>query len=127
MSEFLYKEESYLIRGACFEVYKEKGNGFLEPVYQECLENELARQDIPFEAQVPLKLFYKGDPLRQGYVPDFICYGKIILEIKAVKKLTDEHRAQLFNYLKATGHKLGFLINFGHHPGIEIERIALSR
>ena len=127
MSEFLYKEESYLIRGACFEVYKEKGSGFLEPVYQECLEKELARQKIPFEAQVPLKLFYKGDPLKQGYVPDFICYGKIILEIKAVKKLTDEHRAQLFNYLKATGHKLGFLINFGHHPGIEIERIALSR
>ena len=127
MSEFLYKEESYLIRGACFEVYKEKGSGFLEPVYQECLEKELARQKIPFKAQVPLKLFYKGDPLKQGYIPDFICYGKIILEIKAVKKLTDEHRAQLFNYLKATGHKLGFLINFGHHPGIEIERIALSR
>ena len=127
MSEFLYKEESYLIRGVCFEVYKEKGNGFLEPVYQECLEKELARQNIPFEAQVPLKLFYKGDPLRQSYVPDFICYGKIILEIKAVKKLTDEHRAQLFNYLKATSLKLGFLINFGHHPGIEIERIALSR
>jgi len=127
MGEFLYKEESYLIRGACFEVYKEKGNGFLEPVYQECLEKELARQDIPFAAQVPLKLFYKGDPLKQGYVPDFICCGKIILEIKAVKKLTDEHRAQLINYLKATGIKLGFLINFGHHPGIEIERIALSK
>lgn len=127
MSEFLFKEESYVIRGACFEVYKEKGSGFLEPVYQECLEKELARQDIPFETQVPLKLFYKGDPLKQGYVPDFICYETIILEIKAVKKLTDEHRAQLINYLKATGLKLGFLINFGHHPGIEIERIALSR
>ena len=126
MSEFLYKDESYLIRGACFEVYKEKGNGFLEPVYQECLEKELALQRIPFAAQVPLKLFYKGDPLKQGYAPDFICYEKIILEIKAVKKLTDEHRAQLLNYLKATGLKLGFLVNFGHHPGIEIERIALS-
>ncbi len=127
MSEFLYKDESYLIRGACFEVYKEKGNGFLEPVYQECLEKELALQGIPFKAQAPLKLFYKGDPLKQSYIPDFICYGKIILEIKAVKKLTDEHRAQLLNYLKATGLKLGFLINFGHHPCIEIERIALSK
>jgi GxxExxY protein len=127
MSGFLHKDESYLIRGACFEVYKEKGNGFLEPVYQECLEKELVLQGIPFEAQVPLKLFYKGDPLKQSYIPDFICYGKIILEIKAVKKLTDEHRAQLLNYLKATGLELGFLINFGHHPGIEIERIALSK
>ena len=127
MSEFLFKEESYVIRGACFEVYREKGHGFLEPVYQECLENELARQNIPFESQVPLKLFYKGDPLKHNYVPDFICYETIILEIKAVKELTVEHRAQLINYLKATGLKLGFLINFGHHPGIEIERIALSR
>ncbi len=127
MSDFLYKDESYLIRGACFEVYKEKGNGFLEAVYQECLEKEFARQTIPFEAQVSLNLFYKGDPLKQGYMPDFVCFGKIIAEIKAVKKLADEHRAQLINYLKATGYKLGFLINFGHHPGIEIERIALSK
>ena len=127
MNDFLYQDESYSIRGACFEVYKEKGNGFLEPVYQECLEKELTLQGIPFGAQPPLKLFYKNDPLKQSYIPDFICYGKIILEIKAVKKLTDEHRAQLLNYLKATGLELGFLINFGHHPGIEIERIALSK
>ena len=127
MNDFLYQQESYSIRGACFEVYKEKGSGFLEPVYQECLEKELWRRDIPFEAQVPLKIFYKDEPLKQAYVPDFICHGTIILEIKAVKKLTDEHRAQLLNYLKATGLKLGFLINFGHHPGIEIERIALSK
>jgi GxxExxY protein len=126
MNPFLYKEESYAIRGACFEVYKEKGSGFLEPVYQECLEKELNRQNIPFQLQVPLQLSYKGEPLKQSYVPDFICFGKIILEIKAVKELTDEHRAQLINYLKATGLQLGFLINFGHHPGIQIERIALS-
>ncbi len=86
-----------------------------------------ALQGIPFVAQAPLKLSCKGDPLSQRYVPDFLCYEKIIVEIKPVKNLTDEHRAQLINYLKATGHKLGFLINFGHHPGIEIERIALSR
>ena len=94
MGEFLYKDESFLIRGACFEVYKEKGSGFLEPVYQECLEKELALQGIPFVAQAPLKLSYKGDPLSQRYVPDFLCYEKIIVEIKAVKKLTDGHRAQ---------------------------------
>ena len=127
MGEFLYEKESYAIRGACFEVYKEKGNGFLEAVYQECLEKEFVLRGIHFDAQVPLKLSYKGDPLKQAYTPDFICYGTIILEIKAVKELTDEHRAQLINYLKATGLKLGFLINFGHHPGIQIERIALSK
>ncbi len=86
MDEFLYKEESYAIRGACFEVYKEKGNGFLEAVYQECLEKEFALQGILFDAQVPLKLSYKGDPLKQGYTPDFICYGKIILEREAWEK-----------------------------------------
>ena len=127
MDEFLYKEESYAIRGACFEVYKEKGNGFLEAVYQECLEKEFILQGILFDAQVPLKLSYKGNPLKQRYTPDFICDGKIILEIKSVKELTDDHRSQLINYLKATGLKLGFLINFGHHPGIQIERIALSK
>lgn len=126
MKQFLYKEESYLIRGACYEVYREKGSGFLEPVYQECLEKELDRQNIPFQFQVPLQLSYKGEPLKHSYVPDFICFEKIILEIKAVRELTDEHRAQLINYLKATGLKLGFLINFGHHPGIQIERIVLS-
>ena len=127
MGEFLYEKESYAIRGGCFEVYKEKGNGFLEAVYQECLEKEFVLRGILFDAQVPLKLSYKGAPLKQAYTPDFICYGTIILEIKAVKELTDEHRAQLINYLKATGLKLGFLINFGHHPGIQIERIALSK
>ena len=77
MNEFLYKEESYLIRGACFEVYKEKGHGFLESVYQECLEKELARQSIPFVPQTPIRLFYKGDLLKQSYIPDFICFDKI--------------------------------------------------
>ena len=127
MGDFLFKAESYAIRGACFEVYKEKGHGFLEPVYQECMEKELIRQSIPFQVQVPLRLTYKGEALQHGYAPDFICYGTIILEIKAVKELTDEHRAQLINYLRASGLKLGFLINFGHHPGIQIERIALSQ
>ena len=127
MDAFLYKDESYAIRGACFEVYKEIGSGFLEAVYQECLAKEFATKDIPYAAQAPLRLYYKGDLLTQGYAPDFICYDRIIIEIKAVKELADEHRAQLINYLKATGHQLGFLVNFGHHAGIQIERIVLSK
>jgi len=122
--EVIYKEESYAIMGACFEVYKEKGCGFLEPVYQECLEIELRLQNIPFRAQASLQLSYKGSLLKHAYEPDFICFDKIVLEIKAVKDLTDEHRAQLHNYLKATGHKLGLLVNFGHYPQLEYERIV---
>ena len=124
MGNLIHEELSYKIRGALFEVYKEKGCGFLEDVYQECLEIELGLQEIPFEAQYPLKLSYKGQALRKCYIPDFIIAGKIIIEIKAVKELTDEHRAQLHNYLKATGYKLGLLVNFGHHPHVQIERIA---
>ena len=123
--DLLFKDESYAIIGACFEVYKEKGNGFVEPVYQECLELELAGQKIAFTAQGALRLTYKGTELQQRYVPDFLCYEKIILEIKAVKQLTDEHRAQVLNYLKATGLRLGLLVNFRHHPKVEYERIIL--
>lgn len=123
----LYKDESYRIISACFEVYKEKGCGFIEPVYQECLSLELAIQDIPFVEQVPLKLSYKGHNLQQVYKPDFICFDKIILEIKAVSNLTDAHRAQVHNYLKAANHKLGLLVNFGHFPKVESERIVRER
>jgi len=124
-SNIIYKEESYRIMGACFEVYKEKGCGFLEPVYQECLEMELGMQGILFQPQVGLALAYKGRPLKQKYAPDFICFEKIILEIKAVSQLNDEHRAQVHNYLRATGYKLGLLVNFGHYPGVEHERIVV--
>ncbi len=125
MSELIYAQESYRIMGACFEVYKEKGCGFLEAVFQECLELEFGDQAIPFEVQPRLALSYKGRPLRQTYSPDFICFGKIVVEIKAVSALTDEHRAQVHNYLRATGHRLGLLVNFGHYPKVESERIAL--
>jgi GxxExxY protein len=123
--EIVYKEESYAIMGACFEVYKEKGCGFLEAVYQECLEIEFQMQNLPAVAQPRFELSYKGRPLKQKYVPDFICYGKIVLELKAVSGLNDEHRAQVQNQLRATGHKLGLLVNFGHYPGLEHERIVL--
>jgi GxxExxY protein len=124
MTELLLKDESYRIMGACFEVYKEKGCGFVEPVYQECLEIELGLQELSFRAQQQLPLQYKGRPLKQIYIPDFICFDQIILEIKALSILCDEHRAQVHNYLKATGYRLGLLVNFGHHPQVEWERIV---
>jgi GxxExxY protein len=124
MKEMFYKEECYRIMGACFEVYKEKGCGFTEPLYQECLEIELGLQGISFVAQAHLPLCYKGHPLKQRFQPDFICLENIIVEIKAVSALTDEHRAQVLNYLNATGYKLGLLVNFGYHPKVEWERIV---
>ena len=123
--KILYKEESYAIQGAVFEVYREMGCGFLEAVYQECLERELSCRGIPFQSQIQLSLTYKSEKLNQTYKPDFICYGKIILEIKAVKDLGDDHRAQMFNYLKATGFRLGLLVNFGHYPKVTVERIIV--
>jgi GxxExxY protein len=121
--KIIYKDEGYKIYGACMEVYKTLGNGFLETVYQEALELEFRTMNIEFMSQPMLEIKYKDVILKHEYKPDFICYNKIIVEIKAVSKLTDEHRAQLHNYLKATGFKLGILINFGHFPLIEKERI----
>jgi GxxExxY protein len=124
MAEILYKEESYRIIGACFEVYKQMGCGFLEPVYQECLAIELALQGLIFKAHEELPLRYKGKLLVQKYIPDFILFDKIVLEIKSVTDLGDAHRAQVHNYLKCTGLRLGLLVNFGHYPKIEHERIV---
>jgi GxxExxY protein len=125
MTEIIYREESYRIQGACFEVYRDKGPGYVEPVYQECLELELALQGIPFDAQRRLALSYRGVALKQVYVPDLVCFDKIIVELKAVGALNDEHRAQVHNYLKATGYRLGLLVNFRHFPKAQIERIVL--
>ena len=123
-ADILYKEESYRIIGACFEVYKDKGNGFLEAVYQECLALEFAAQGIPFVEHPILRLAYKGRELQQSYLPDFLCFDQIIVEIKAVKQLADEHRAQVINYLKSTDKQLGLLVNFGHYPKVEHERFV---
>ncbi|MDD5676913.1 MAG: GxxExxY protein [Kiritimatiellae bacterium] len=127
MDGLIYKEEAFKIMGACFEVYKDKGCGFLEPVYQECLGIELMLQKIAFSPQKSLTLTYKGYQLKHAYEPDFICYEKIVVEIKAVSQLTDEHRAQVINYLCATGFKLGLLVNFGHYPKLEWERLANTK
>lgn len=124
-SKILFKEESYAVIGACFNVYKEMGSGFLEAVYQECLEIEFSEKKIPFEAQKELQLKYHDQILKQTYKPDFLCYNKIIVEIKALSKIVDEHRSQILNYLNGAGFKLGILVNFGHHPKLEYERFVL--
>ena len=95
MAELFFKEEVYRIVGACFEVYKDKGHGFVESVYQDCLEIELELQKMPFDRKRVLTLEYKGRTLDHWFAPDLICYEQIIVEIKAVKELADEHRAQL--------------------------------
>jgi GxxExxY protein len=120
----LCPDECYAIQGAVFDVYREMGCGFLEAVFQECLEREFRLRQLPFEAQKELVLSYKGEQLAKTYKPDFICYGKIIVELKAVKEIAPEHKAQLLNYLKATGMELGLLVNFGAYPKAKIIRIA---
>ena len=126
MSGIVYPDKSYALMGACFNVYKAMGCGFLENVYQECLEIEFEEQGIPFEFYKELKLKYRNKQLKQTYKPDFICYDKIIVEIKAVSMLADEHSAQILNYLNATGMKLGILVNFGNYPKLEYERFVLT-
>ena len=109
----LYKDESYKIVGAAINVHSLLGCGFLEPVYQEALQIEFDLLQIPCQREVALPIFYKGRRLEKDYVADFVCYGKIIVELKALSALASEHKAQVINYLKATGFELGLLINFG--------------
>jgi GxxExxY protein len=122
--EILFKEESYRIIGACFEVYKEKGCGFHEPVYQECLKIEFGLCGIPAIEKPGFELEYKGVKLTQTYIPDYFCFGQIIVELKAMPNLAKEHDAQVLNYLKATRKRLGLLVNFGHYPRLEYRRIV---
>ncbi|HKB58034.1 MAG TPA: GxxExxY protein [Lacunisphaera sp.] len=125
MNALINEKETYDILGACFEVYKEKGCGFLEAVYQECLEIEFGLRALPARSLVTLPLAYKGRKLKKAYEADFICYDQILVELKAVSALTDEHRAQVQNYLHATGLKVALLVNFGHFPKVEHERYVL--
>jgi GxxExxY protein len=112
--------------GLIFEVYREQGRWLSWSRFiRSASKSSYASAGVPAIAQPRLQLDYKGTPLKSEYIPDFICYDKIIIELKAVKELTDAHRAQVQNYLKATGFKLAFLVNFCHHPLIEIERIVL--
>jgi len=123
--KLFFKDESYAIQGAIFEVYRKMGSGFLEAVYQECLEKEFDLRNIPYRSQEEIKIIYKNTPLKQTYKADFICYDSIIIEIKAISEISDTHRAQLLNYLKATGCKLGLLVNFSSFPKVRVERIVL--
>jgi len=119
----VYKQESYKIIGACMEVHKTLGYGFLEPVYQEALSIEFQKQNIPFEKEKILSIVYKDVELEKKYIADFVCYDKIIVETKALSNLTDDHLGQVLNYLKATQFKLGLLVNFGQ-PILEYKRIV---
>ena len=121
----IYKEESYKVVGAAFKVYNALGRGFLEAVYQEALEIEFQRQGIPYEREKELKIQYEGVELKQTYKADFVCFGKIIVVLKAVNALDDAHRSQVYNYLLATGYKLGLLLNFCNSDELEKERIIL--
>jgi GxxExxY protein len=125
--ELLFRGETFRIIGACVAVHKDKGNGFVEPVYQDAMEIELELSGIPFDAQRGYPVSYRGRQLKHTYTPDLLCFGAIIAELKAVKAITDEHRAQVLNYLKVTGLQLGLLVNFGSHPRLEWERIVLTR
>jgi len=121
----VHKEESYRIVGAAFKVYNTLEHGFLEAVYQEALEIEFQHQDIPYEREKELKIYYGGVELKQTYKADFVCFGKIIVELKAVSALDDAHRSQVYNYLHATGCKLGLLLNFGCSEELEYQRIVI--
>ena len=119
----LYAEEVYNINGAMFEVFKNQGPGLLEKVYQEALEIEFKLRDIPYEREKRFNIVYKGNLLEQQYIADFVCYGKIIIELKSVSEVTDVHRAQVINYLKITGLRLALLQNFNVSTLQAAERI----
>lgn len=121
----VYAQERYKIVGAAFEVYNKIGHGFLEAVYQECLELEFRKRGIPYEREKEIKIYYDGQELKQVYRADFVCYGKIIVELKAVSELNEAHHAQVYNYLHATGMKLGILLNFGNSEELEKDRIVI--
>lgn len=125
MTELLFKEEVFKIVGAAIEVHRELGSGFLEPVYQEAMAIELASCSIPFEAQRALQILYKGHRLKKEYVPDFVCYQQIIVELKALAQLSSIEEAQALNYLKATGFRVALLLNFGSRGKLEWRRLVL--
>ena len=120
--ELMYKEEVFKIVGAAMEVYNELGPGFLEAVYHEALEIEFKEKDISFESQKPLSIKYKSQQLQKLYVADFLVYGKIIVELKALDRLSGTEEAQVLNYLKAASQRVGVLLNFGNAQKLEWKR-----
>ncbi len=123
MAEILFKHESYLIIGACMEVHKKLGSGFLESVYSEALELEFKKVNVPYEREKKLPVYYEDKPLNKYFRADFVCYNSIILELKATKFLIEADHRQTVNNVKATKFKLGLLINFGT-PSLTYKRIV---
>lgn len=120
-------KEGYEFMAAAFDVYNEMGCGFTEEIYQESLEDELSQRKISFVAQAEVTVFYKGRPLRKKLRPDLIVSGDVVVELKAVRALCEEHEAQILNYIRATRKPVGYLVNFGSHGGLEWKRFALTR
>jgi len=120
----LFKEESFQIQGAIFEVYREVGPGFREAIYEECLDREMTARGIPFVRQAKIEIHYKEEKLNRHFRADFICYDTIVLEIKSCKALESVHRAQMLNYLKGAKKQLGILVNFCAYPKAEVERFV---
>jgi len=116
--------QTYAIIGAAMEVHRQLGHGFLEAVYQEALAIELSARGVPYSREVEAPVLYKGVPLTCGYRADFVCYGEVIVETKAIRELGRIEQAQLINYLKATGMKRGLLLNFGG-PSLEHKRVVV--
>jgi GxxExxY protein len=125
MTELLYKTETFAVLGAAIEVHREFGSGFLEAVYQEAMEIELEDRKIPFEPRKGLTINYKGRLLRKAYEADMVCYAKIIVELKALDRLSGKEESQILHYLKASGMRVGLLINFGSHGRLEWKRYIL--
>ena len=123
-TELICKDEVYAIVGAAMEVHNELGAGFAEAVYQEAMEVELRLRGIPFARQVPLKISYKGTALASEYRADLVCYGRIVVELKAIRELAGREEAQVLNYLKATGLRVGVLVNFGDAHRLEWHRFV---
>ena len=124
MADLLFKEESYKIIGACFEVHKILGHGFKEAVYKDALEFEFEKINISFSRETPYTILYKGQKLKHFFVADFIVFNSIILEIKAASNIGEPHIKQTLNYLKASGLKLGIVINFGT-PSLTYQRVII--
>lgn len=125
MARLIFKDEVFALIGAAMEVHREKGCGFAGPVYQECMEIQLADQKIPAEAQKEMAIFYKGRRLKKTYLADFVVYGKIIVELKALDQLTSREESQVINHLKSSGLELGVLLNSGA-ASLERKRIVLT-
>ncbi len=126
MDDIVLKEESYEIIGVCLRVYEELGSGFLESVYEKAIEKELRYANIPFERQVKLNIRYKGEDLNKYFIADFIVYEDIILEVKAVSYIINNHLNQTLNYLKATDKRLGIVVNFGSNK-FQYRRVLNSK